>query len=104
MRIKKALDPVFHQKQQISRYKSDNRRKLAVIAMLGGKCVSCQETNPRVLQVNHKNGGGLKELRGQLNFYTNILAGRRKIDDLDLRCANCNILYEYECGRKHWLI
>lgn len=32
-------------------------------------------------------------------LYTAIVKGRRSIADLDLRCANCNWIYEYERGR-----
>jgi len=64
----------------------------------------CGETDRRVLQVNHLNGGGAKELRSgslRAQFYRAILDGKRA--DVDLRCANCNIRYEYERGarRRH---
>jgi len=81
------------------------RLKLAVIAKLGGKCVACGMTDPRVLQVNHKNGGGLKELKriGSTHIYRGIVLGTRTTDDVDLRCANCNIIYEYERGARRWI-
>lgn len=74
-----------------------NRGK--AINKLGGKCVNCGETDLRVLQVNHLNGGGGKDDKG-LVFYRKIVKGERDIEDLDVRCANCNILYEYEAGRR----
>ena len=50
---------------------------------LGGKCVNCGETDIRVLQINHING--------------------RDNPEVDVRCANCNILYEYERGNlREW--
>jgi hypothetical protein len=68
------------------------------IRKLGGKCVRCGETDIRVLQINHINGGGCRELsrRKATSFYRDIVAGRRKTDDLDVRCANCNILARYK--------
>lgn len=79
--------------------------KLRLVALLGGKCAGCGETDPRLLQVNHKNGGGKQEYdryNDSWKFYLDIVFGRRSIADLDLRCANCNILYEYEVGRRVW--
>jgi len=97
VRFRYKTDP--EPKRAINRRNQDAYRQ-RVIALLGGHCVACGETDWHVLQVNHRNGGGSKErsqptLRGS-NFFTAILAGRRGTDDLDLRCANCNTLYEYE--------
>lgn len=78
------------------------RIRLRVIEKLGGKCVGCGVADPRILNVNHKNGEGRKELvthRSNVTFYRRILDGERPTADLDLRCCNCNILYEYERGR-----
>lgn len=68
-----------------------------IIDLLGGKCVSCGVTDKRVLQVNHKNGGGCKEFKkiGALVLYNQILKGKRAIDDLEVRCSNCNIIYRW---------
>lgn len=65
-------------------------------------CVSCKTKDIRILTINHKNCDGrlTKETgvyRG--NFLIRIAYGKRKIDDLEVRCMNCNILYEYEVGR-----
>ena len=77
--------------------------KLGVISLLGGKCVGCGISDPRLLQVNHVNGGGLQEVKGLTThqFYRKILKGERKTDDLNLLCANCNVLYEYERGKRY---
>ncbi len=76
-----------------------NRRK--VIELLGGKCVRCGITDWRILQVNHINGNGSKErkIKGSSGIFREILNGKRTLIDLDLRCANCNILYEYDMRR-----
>lgn len=76
-----------------------------LVRKLGGKCVVCGITDIRVLQVNHLNGGGKKEFRNSHNkdyttFLRDVVRGVRGIEDLDLRCANHNVLYEYEVGRR----
>ncbi len=76
--------------------------KLDVVFMLGGRCEKCGETDIRVLQVNHKNGGGGKEIRGvgsSNNMYRLIKKGR-DISDLNILCANCNLRYEYTRGMR----
>lgn len=76
------------------------KRRLQVITLLGRAC-KCGITDIRVLQINHKKGKGSKEHkhRGGRIMVEAILSGKRTTDDLELRCANCNILYEYERGR-----
>lgn len=72
--------------------------------MLGGICKGCGCNDIRVLQINHVHGGGTRErlsmgLSG-FKLIREIVAGRRGVDDLDIRCANCNIIFEYESGRR----
>lgn len=56
----------------------------------------CGATDLRILTLNHKNGDGHSDSN---HIYRDIVSGRRKTDDLDVRCMNDNILYEYEMGR-----
>lgn len=75
--------------------------KERVIELLGGKCVNCGLKDWRLLQVNHCHGGGRQERKEQFQnsasqFYHALLEGKRTKEDLDLRCANCNILAEYD--------
>jgi hypothetical protein len=47
------------------------------------------------LEINHINGGGRKErynLRGY-SFHYAIATGRRRTDDLEVRCKICNVLH-----------
>jgi len=76
------------------RYTHKLRRK--VIQLLGGKCVNCGCNNYNALEINHKNGDGNKERRktSYKQFYLNILSGRRKTDDLEIRCIVCNALHK----------
>lgn len=79
--------------------------RMNVIALLGGKCSSCGETDWRVLEVNHIGGGGIED-RGKYGanphpFYRAILSGERNTEGLNLLCANCNILHEYQRGKRN---
>jgi len=72
-------------------------------------CVRCGCTDDRFLQINHKEGGGGKELRrmnGGDRMINEILAGRRKVDDLELTCAPCNAIHHFErvYGLQAWII
>lgn len=95
-----------HPDQKDARHKYqvdyDHKAKKDVIALLGGKCSKCGMTDMHLLNINHKNGNGRKERgkHGTSILHQDILKGRREIDDLNLLCFNCNILYEYEVGRR----
>lgn len=86
--------------QRVSRWK----RRIRVLEKLGGKCADCGTTDVRLLQINHKDGNGHQERLRMIDRGTVMEAeidnGNRSTEDLDLRCANCNILYEYEVGRR----
>jgi hypothetical protein len=72
---------------------------LRIIKSLGGRCRKCGCNDVRVLQVNHIGGGGIKELRTRISkMRGEILRGERK--DLDILCSNCNIIYEFERGKR----
>lgn len=90
-----------------SRYSSNGQREYAwklhkaAVLRLGNVCINCGEDNILVLQINHLNGNAEKE--NGIKFYEHILDNIRNTIDLDVRCANCNILYEYERGtRLNW--
>jgi hypothetical protein len=76
------------------------RRKEAVFAMLGNKCAwpSCEWTDPRALQIDHKFGGGCKELKGlaQETYLKKVLADGGK--NYQLLCANHNWIKRAEQG------
>ena len=62
-------------------------------------CVGCGCLDVFVLTINHKNGGGRKDAGSNPRaLRLAILSGKRPVEDLDVRCHNCNILYEYERG------
>ncbi len=74
--------------------------KLEAFRLLGGKCAHCGETDPRLLDINHKKGGGNKEGLFGVDMYVAIVNGKRSVEDLELRCCNGNRLYEYERGMR----
>jgi len=71
------------------------QRKLKIFNIISGNnpvCVRCGCDDIRLLEINHKNGGGRKESgQGkQSTFCGDILHGRREVDDLELLCRVCN--------------
>jgi len=92
-------------------------RKMRLFALLGGKCVNCGETDVRVLTINHKNGRPLgyrqilmkeginnsrKNAISGYWLYDKILKGDDSLSDIEIRCCNCNALYEYERGKRFY--
>lgn len=73
---------------------------------LGGRlCKKCGLTDIRLLTVNHKNGGGTRHhkrlgSRFEIVLLEDLRNGKEKKDDYDVLCANCQVLYEYETGRR----
>lgn len=62
-------------------------------------CNNCGCNDIRLLEINHKNGGGGKEMqKGKRTnaFRSDIYSGRRKTDDLELLCRVCNAKYYLE--------
>ncbi len=77
------------------------RRK--ILEILGNKYNKCGVSDERVLQVNHINGrdrdAGVWDCYSTHDLYRDIVNGKRKYD-LNLLCANCNIIHEYERGNR----
>jgi hypothetical protein len=70
--------------------------KTTAIQILGGRCVGCGEDNVLVLSINHINGqAGIRDSR---LLYRDIIAGRATPAEVDVRCLNCQLLYDYERG------
>lgn len=75
------------------------RRRLAILAILGSKCVRCGFDDPRALQVDHVNGGGSQHRKSLSHswgskFWEAELSERRAA--YQLLCANCNWIKRYE--------
>jgi len=60
------------------------------------ECNNCKCNDIRILEINHKSGGGNKEKKqkyfnDKYLFYKDIVSGKRSIKDLELLCKLCNI-------------
>lgn len=64
------------------------------------QCVLCKTTDIRVLTINHLNGDGSRDRDGRICRTYRLILDGRSVNDLDIRCHNCNILYEFELGRR----
>ena len=65
------------------------RLRIAALYTLGMQCVKCGESDIRVLQIDHINGGGSIEFKrlGQAGVYNRVLEHPK---DYQCLCANCN--------------
>lgn len=90
---KKYYDTHREQFRQYS-HNAYQERKVKVLKMLGEpKCVNCGCMDPRLLEVNHVNGGGRAERKGKNNnIYERITCGKRDTKDLNTMCRVCNQL------------
>jgi predicted RNA-binding Zn-ribbon protein involved in translation (DUF1610 family) len=70
-----------------------------IISNNNPKCENCGCDDVRLLEINHKDGGGNKELQNGKRtnvFMWDIYMGRRKTNDLNLLCRPCNALHFLE--------
>lgn len=104
-RIQATMMGIAYPITEIERRRKEKYLQLRLEAMkIVGKgavrCVCCGCDDARLLEINHKNGGGSKESGGRTNkqarFMTSIRKGLRSVDDLDLRCRVCNALHYAE--------
>lgn len=81
------------QRQWLSR---SQKEKLSALQIISGQeiptCRNCGCADLRILEKEHKNGGGTKEMRirnsGEIS--RDIIKGIRKTDDLEVLCKVCN--------------
>ena len=72
------------------------KMRIAILNIISNNnpcCVRCGCDDIRLLEINHKNGNGNKELqngKATYKFYRGIYASKRRIDDLELLCRVCN--------------
>ena len=62
-------------------------------------CSRCGCSDFRLLEINHKNGGGSKEYKSNRSHYhpcRSIVSNKRKVDDLEILCRVCNSLHYLE--------
>jgi hypothetical protein len=77
----------------------ERKLRLAVMHMIAKgeviQCHSCGCNFYPILEINHKSGGGTYETvkRGITGFYSDIVKGKRSVDDLEITCKICNALH-----------
>jgi hypothetical protein len=76
-----------------------NEAKKKIFELFGLKCKRCKETDKRVLQLDHINGGGTRE-RKKLNSLSRYRKALKEPSKYQLLCANCNIIKKYENEEK----
>jgi hypothetical protein len=75
---------------------SQQRLRLKALNIVGRGKLQCSNcgiipSNIRLLEINHINGGGYKEVgTDNHKFYRLILSGKRPTDDLNILCKLCN--------------
>lgn len=80
----------------------EQRVRLNALAVLGGICIQCGETDPRVLDIDHKFGGGTQERRAgrhHRQLWRAIIAGTEDKNLYQVLCANCHRRKEYATQR-----
>jgi hypothetical protein len=77
--------------------RSKQRRRLAAIYILGGKCNHCAISDPVVLNVDHVNDDGAteREVLDSTQICTRIVSGQVDRSRYQLLCCNCNWRKEY---------
>lgn len=70
--------------------------RILAVEKLGGKCVNCGFSDARALQIDHVNGGGVREQRakGPNAVYLEVMSDYR--GKYQLLCANCNWIKRFE--------
>lgn len=98
---KKEIDKNFYQRHRLDRIRQSKeyqrKIRLDAINILGGKCVKCDFSDFRALQIDHINGGGAKDKKIITRHYSNAVMDsvRNKENKYQLLCANCNWIKRY---------
>lgn len=90
-----------HSRSNTKRYQMQAKYRIKqrqlILNKLGNKCVRCGIVDFRVLQVDHVDGGGRKDIdsfSSHNRYYKSILLDQT--DKFQLLCANCNWIKRYE--------
>lgn len=104
---KKEYYMEHREEEKASQRRRHRDMRLKVLMIVGRDVIRCSNCGCDVvglLEVNHKNGGGCKEISAYpYKFYRNIISGVRKTDDLNLLCSVCNRVYlaKLKCGANY---
>lgn len=100
-KYKKEYNNLPKTREYLKKYLRENtqKKRKEVIEKLGGRCIQCNFSDIRALQVDHVNGGGNKErkkLSGGPTFYNKVLESiKNNLKEYQLLCANCNWIKRY---------
>lgn len=98
MKTKSQQIVEYYQKYPERKTIITNRKKL--MKLLGNKCMKCGFDDYRALQIDHKNGGGLRQVKkykGSYYIYKHYLENpTARRHDIQLLCANCNWIKRYK--------
>lgn len=86
-------------KRDRKEYCKQYRKKLLQKINADVTCQRCGCNDFDCLEINHKNGGGSKEIKthgGSMQLHHAIRRGDRKTDDLELLCRPCNSIDHLE--------
>lgn len=97
-----------HQRSRQHRQNVNKRRqyrgmRIEILKLLGGRCAMCGFSDNRVLQIDHKNGGGCQERKAfgtnMREYYKSVLEKVKNGDQsYQCLCANCNCIQKYKDG------
>ena len=103
-KFRAALKRYKESNKGISMVENRKKDRLKLIDLLGGKCVVCGFSDYRALQIDHKLGGGQKQIEQMGDHYffvRHYLANNdQAIKDLQVLCANHNWIKRWEM--KEW--
>lgn len=79
------------------------RYRTRVLMFLGGRCSTCGNNDSRVLQLDHKDGGGNRDRKSgpTMNSIGAYHIGRLALahpEKFQVLCANCNWIKRFERG------
>jgi len=84
--------------EKCKQYKA--RVKKECLELYDSRCGVCGFSDPRALQIDHRQGDPDKADRaygrGSTGLYIAILTGKRSKDDFQCLCANCNTIKKWE--------
>jgi hypothetical protein len=88
---------IKYKERYLTRYKEKYKDTMRTIfSLLGNKCNRCGQSDKRVLQIDHVNGGGSRErkLKGSTYiYYDDIITSIKENEgSFQLLCSNCNLI------------
>jgi len=97
-----------YQKEYIAWYQQENieKHRLAaashlrelrsrIFELLGDKCANCGFSDRRALQIDHKDGGGSKEIKSSESPTQYLRMIIKNLSRYQILCANCNWIKRY---------